>query len=365
MDLMRVGLVSVEDAFETVKFLQNDTGACTWPGLGRRKRSARLNPPAPLCSAVSAPDPLVWTLAIGKFNALYSLLQVTSPDRYGPALAAWLQAWLQANFNRLQAAWPASSHNGALATEALLNLAVTIKDTSLSPSLYGRFDEYKNIPAEDLYTVAPLPYIAPSLRAIAQAGDAAEWTWLQEQYRAAKSSEYRNMLLRALAAATQYALRPHDVATMGCANPEGWLPVRPTVPQTGLGKPHPALHVRPGCPGAGCAAPGGRRVAQHRRHGTAKTAAPTPAETSIASHSPDPCRMPLPPGRAPQMQAWQFIKDEWERITQLGTGSFLVQSLLRAVLESLPATDDMLADAEVRGARWTPALSNGRPLIAT
>jgi len=162
----------------------------------------------------------VWTLAIGKFNALYSLLQVTSPDRYGPALAAWLQSWLQANFNRLQMAWATSSHNGALATEALLNLAVTIKDTSLSPNLYGCFDEYKDVPAEDLYTVAPLPYIAPSLRAIAQAGDDAEWTWLQAQYRAVKSSEYRNMLLRALAAATQYGLRPQDMARLCCADPE-------------------------------------------------------------------------------------------------------------------------------------------------
>jgi len=68
----------------------------------------------------------------------------------------------------------------------------------------------------------------------------------------------------------------------------------------------------------------------------------------------------MSPVRAPQMQAWQFIKDEWDRIAQLGTGSFLVQSLLRAVLESLPARDDMLADAQVRVARWTRGA--GRPM---
>ena len=48
-----------------------------------------------------------------------------------------------------------------------------------------------------------------------------------------------------------------------------------------------------------------------------------------------------------QVLAWQFIQSEWTQLTTLELGSFVLPSMIRAVLESLPATAAMLADAKV------------------
>ena len=149
-------------------------------------------------------DPSVWQLALGKLRALYTLLQSTSPTEHGPALAASVRALLGANYARLTAAWASTPHTGAIATEALLNLAVLVRYTNLTTGLYDRYADYALLGVETLYTVTPVAFIGPSLRALAQTANATTYAWLVAQYRTASSREYRQLVLRALASVTSY-----------------------------------------------------------------------------------------------------------------------------------------------------------------
>jgi hypothetical protein len=148
---------------------------------------------------------MVWLLAAGKLRALNSLVQATSPLARGPAVAAWVRALLSTHYAPLQALWPAASHPAALATEALLDLAVAVRHTSLTAGLYDMLPAYRSVGIDALYTVATAPLVGPSLRAIGQTADEDAYAWLRAQYAATQRAEAREQLLRALAAVVTYA----------------------------------------------------------------------------------------------------------------------------------------------------------------
>ena len=150
------------------------------------------------------PDPLVWQLVAGRLRAFYALVQVTLPTTSGPRVGAWVRELLSDNIVRLTAAWGTTLDTGATATEATLDLAVTVGHVSLTPTLYGLQPALAAAGASLWYTVTSPNALGPNLRAIGQTGDTPEYEWLRSQYLTAPSDEYRILLLRGMAAATRY-----------------------------------------------------------------------------------------------------------------------------------------------------------------